>query len=126
MAATILACLVAGALPSWAHVFHLLFFPPESFLLDLWWPEVSCPLQRGDGWEAGGTIEPWESVVGALPSFFRVALEEPPWLLLPLLLLGLLSETLVDFWEESLRHTFLWLCKAEEDTKACFRHFPHP
>ena len=33
---------------------------------------------------------------------------------------------LVDFLEVSPRHTFLWLCRAKEDTKACFRHFPHP
>ena len=71
-------------------------------------------------------LKPWESVVGALPSFLGVALEEPPQLLSPLPLLGLPSETPADFREACLRHTFLWLCKAKEDTKACFRHFPHP
>ena len=24
------------------------------------------------------------------------------------------------------RHTFLWLCRAEDDTNACFKHFLHP
>ena len=72
-------------------------------------------------------LEPWESVVGALPSFFGVALEESLWLLLPPpLLLGLPSEPLVDFLGTSPRHTFLRLCKAEDDAKAYFRHFLHP
>ena len=102
------------------------FFSPKSFefLWDFWWWEVSRPLRRGDVWEAVGVLEPWESVVGALPSFLEVALEEPPQLLSPPpLLLGLPSEPPVDFLETSPRHTFLWLCKVEDDTKACFRHF---
>ena len=72
-------------------------------------------------------LEPWESAAGALPSFLGVALEEPLWLLSPPPpLLGLPSEPPVDFLEMSPRHTFLWLCKAKDDTKAYFRHFPHP
>ena len=41
------------------------------------------PLWRDDGWEAGGVLMPWESAVGALPSFLGVDLEEPPQLLSP-------------------------------------------
>ena len=70
-------------------------------------------------------LEPWELEAAALPSFLGVALEEPPWLLSPLPLLGLPSESPVDFLEASPRHTFLWLCRAEEDTKVCFKHFLH-
>ena len=72
-------------------------------------------------------LESWESVVGALPSFLGVALEEPPQMLSPpLLLLGLPPEPPVDFLGMSPMHTFLWLCRAEDDMKVCFRHFPHP
>ena len=108
--------------------FVFFFFPPKpfEFLWDLWQWEISLPLWHGDGWEAGGVLEPWESAVGALPSFLGVALEEPLWLLLPPSLLGLPSKPPTDFLETSLRHTFLWLCEAEDDTKAYFRHFPHP
>ena len=63
--------------------FVFFFFQSESFLWDLWQQEVSCSLWHGDGWDAGGALEPWESVVGALPSFLGVALEEPLWLLSP-------------------------------------------
>ena len=73
-----------------------------------------------------GVLEPWESVAEALPSFLGVALVEPPWLPSPPLPLGLPPEPPVDFMGMSLMHTFLWLCKAEDDRKACFRHFPHP
>ena len=65
----------------------------ESFksLWDLWWQDVSHPLWRGGICEAGGALEPWESAVGALESFFlAVALVELPWLPsppLPLLVL---------------------------------------
>ena len=105
--------------------FIFFFFPSKSFLWDLWWWDISHLLRCGDGWEAGGALEPWESVVGALPSFLGMALEEPLQLLSPLSLLGLPSKTPVDFREVSPRHTFLRLCKAKEDTKACFRHFSH-
>ena len=47
------------------------------------------------------------------------------WPLSPLPLLGLLSGTPVAFSEMSPRHTFLWVCRAEEEMKACFRHLPH-
>ena len=39
---------------------------------------------HGDVWEARRALEPWGSVVGALPSFLGVALEEPPQLPSPL------------------------------------------
>ena len=89
---------------------------------------MSCPLQFGIVCEAGWALEPWESVLGALESFFLgVALVELPWLLSPPPpLLGLLSEPAVGFLAMNLMPTFLWLCRAEDDTKACFKHFPHP
>ena len=66
-------------------------------------------------------------MVGALESFFGVALVELPQLPSPPpLLLGLPSEPVVGFLVMNLMHTFLWLCREEDDTKACFRHFPHP
>ena len=65
----------------------------------------------------GRVLELCESAAGALPSFFGVALLGP--LLLPSLplLVGFPPEPPVDFLEMSLRHTFLWLCRAEEDLK---------
>ena len=112
--------------------FFFFFFlsPDESFksLWDLWWWDISHPLQRGSICEAGGVLEPWESVAGALePFFLRVALVELPWLPLPSLpLLGLPSEPAAGFLATNPMHTFLWLCRVEDDMKACFRHFPHP
>ena len=44
----------------------------------------------------------------------------------PLPLLGLQSGTPAAFLEANLRHTFLWVCSAKEETNACFRHCPHP
>ena len=65
--------------------------------------------------------------MGALPFLLGVALVEPPQLpSSPPLLLGLPSEPAADFLVTNLMHTFLWLCRVEDDTKACFRHFPHP
>ena len=63
---------------------------------------------------------------GALESFFLgVALVELPWLPSPPpSLLGLLSDPVAVF-SVNLRHT-LWLCRVEDDTKAFFKHFPHP
>ena len=49
----------------------------------------------------------------------------PPQPLSPPPLLGMLSGTPAAFLEASPRHTFLWVCRAEEEKKACFRHFPH-
>ena len=69
-------------------------------------------------------LEPWELAVAPLPSFLGVAFEEPLWLLLPPPLLGLPSRTPVVFLEGNPRHTFLWVCSAEEETNACFRHRP--
>ena len=71
-------------------------------------------------------LETWKSMVGALESLFLgVALIESPWLPSPPpLLLGLLSEPAADFLATNLMHTFLWLCKAEDEMKACFRQFP--
>ena len=65
--------------------------------------------------------------MGALESFYLgVALEELLWLPSPPLpLLGLLSEPVAGFLVMNLRHTFLWLCMAEDDMKVCFKHFPH-
>ena len=64
---------------------------------------------------------------GSLPSFLGVTLVELPWLPLPPSpLLGLTSEPVADFLVMNPMHTFLWLCRAEDDMKACFRHFPHP
>ena len=72
-------------------------------------------------------LEPWESVVGALQSFLGVALVELLWLPSPPPpLLGLQSEPAADFLAMNPMHTFLWLCRVEDDTKACFRHFLHP
>ena len=90
--------------------------------------DVSCPLWHGDVCEAGRALELWESAVGALESlFFGVALVESPWLPSPPpLLLGLLSEPAADILATNPMHTFLWLCKVEDETKACFRHFPQP
>ena len=70
-------------------------------------------------------LEPWQSVAGALESFFLgVTLVELPWLPLPSSpLLGCLSVPVAGFLA---MNTFLWLCRAEDDMKACFRHFPHP
>ena len=77
---------------------------------------------RQEGCWSPGSLQ-WET----LPSFLGVALVEPPWLPLPPLpLSGLPPEAPVDFLGMSPMHTFLWLCRAEDDTKACFRHFPHP
>ena len=126
---TIFMCLVAGAPPSRAHILllFLLLTRVLQVLVGLVAVDVSRPLQHGDVWEAGGVLEPWDSVVGALPSFLGVALGETPWLLWPPPpLLRLPPEPPVDFFGMSLMHTFLWLCRAEDDTKACFRHFPHP
>ena len=112
--------------------FFFLFFlsPDESLesLWDLWWWDISLPLRHGVVCKAGWVLEPWESAVGALESFFLgVALVEPPWLPWPPPpLLGLLSEPAADFLVMNPMHTFLWLSRAEDDTKACFRHFPHP
>ena len=55
-----------------SHPPSFFFFLPESFksMWDFWQQDVSHPLQYGDVWEAGGALEPWESVAGALPSFF--------------------------------------------------------
>ena len=65
--------------------------------------------------------------MGALQSFLGVALVELLQLPLPpLLLLGLPSEPAADFLVMNPMHTFLWLCRVEDDTKACFRHFLHP
>ena len=128
-AAALLVHLVAGALPGRACAFFF-FSPEESFesLWDLWQWDVSHPLQHGDVCEAGRVLEPWESVVEALESLFmEVALVELSWLPSPPPpLLDLLSEPVADFLAMNLMHTFLWLCKAEDKMKACFRHFPQP
>ena len=75
--------------------FFFFLLPDESFesLWDLWQWEVSLPLQHGDVCEAGGVLEPCESVAGALESFLGVALVGPLWLPSPPpLLWGLPSE----------------------------------
>ena len=107
-------------LPAFLH------FLPASFLWDLWWWEVPHPLRRGEDWDAGAALESWELAVAALAFFLGVALEEPPWPLSPPPPLGLPSGTLVAFLVVSPRHTFLWVCTTEEETKACFKHFPQP
>ena len=84
-----------------------------------WW-DGSRPLWHGGICVVGRVLEPWESFLG-------VALVELPQLSLPPLpLLGLPSEPVVGFLVMNLMHIFLWLCRVEDDTKACFRHFPHP
>ena len=101
------------------------FFSPEESFESLW--DVSHPLWHGDVCKAGGALEPWESVAGALLSFLGVALVELLWLPSPpLLLLGLTSEPAADFLATNPMYTFLWLCRVEDDTKAYFRHFLHP
>ena len=124
-------CMPCGWSSSWWGIVSFFFFlsPDESFesLWDLWQGDVSHPLQRGNVCEEGRVLEPWESVAGAFGSFLGVALVEPPWLPLPPPpLLGLPSEPVVDFLVMNPMHTFLWLCRVKDDTKACFRHFPHP
>ena len=121
-------CTPCGWSSSWQGSFF--FSPEKSFksLWDLWQWDISCPLRHGDACEAGRVLKPWESAAGALESLFLgVALVESLWLPSPPPPLpGLLSEPVAYFLAMNPMHTFLWLCKAEDETKACFRHFPQP
>ena len=100
--------------PSSSCFFFLLRDESSESLWDSSWWDVSCPLWHGIVCEAGWALEPWESVAGALESFFsRVTLVEPLWLPSPPpLLLGLLSEPAAGFLVMNPMHTFLWLCRA--------------
>ena len=62
---------------------------------------------------------------GSLAVLLGGSLAQTPTAAIAPPLLGLPPEPLVDFLGMSLMHTFLWLCRAEEDTKTCFRHFLH-